>query len=190
MKLDFHCRAPRLALALGLTLLWSVGAPADDLPKRKPGLWEISVGIDGAPAIGAMQQCIDRDTDNLLQQKAKANKQDCSVMDVKSSAGKVTVHAVCKVDNSTATTDGTFEGAFDSSYKGTLTTRFNPPLYGRSETAMTHEARWLGPCKAGQKPGDIILPNMGRVNINEMMKDPKFQEMMKRQMQQMQQQKP
>ena len=35
--------------------------------------------------------------------------------------------------------------------------------------------------KPGQKPGDVIMPGMGGVNINEMMKDPKIQEMMKRQ---------
>ena len=50
---------------------------------------------------------------------------------------------------------------------------------------MTQEARWLGPCKPGQKPGDVIMPNMGgaggSINVNEMMKDPKIQEMMRQQ---------
>jgi hypothetical protein len=33
------------------------------------------------------------------------------------------------------------------------------------------EAKWLGPCKPGQKPGDVIMPGMGSMNINEMMKN-------------------
>ena len=33
----------------------------------------------------------------------------------------------------------------------------------------------------GQKPGDVIMPNMKNMNIDEIMKDPKIQEMMKRQ---------
>ena len=152
-----------------------------DLPKRKPGLWEISMRMEGVPNMGPMQQCIDKNTDNLMQQQAKEQKQECSVMDVKSSGNKVTVYSVCKMDGTTATTNGTFEGQFDSGYKGTMKTRFNPPYQGMSESNMTQEARWLGPCKPGQKPGDVIMPGMGGVNINEMMKDPKIQEMMKRQ---------
>lgn len=154
-----------------------------DMPKRKAGLWEINIRMEGAPNMGPMQQCIDRNTDNLMQQKAKDQKQDCSVMDVKPSGNTVVIHAVCKMEGSTATTDGVFEGAFDSSYKGTMKTRFNPPVHGMSESNMTQEARWLGPCKPDQKPGDVIMPNMGNININDMMKNPKMQEMMKRQQQ-------
>ncbi|MHB8166241.1 MAG: hypothetical protein ACYDDT_05640 [Sulfuricella sp.] len=43
------------------------------------------------------------------------------------------------------------------------------------------EAKWLSPCKPGQKPSDVIVPNMKGMNMNEIMKDPKIQEMMKRQ---------
>lgn len=102
-------------------------------------------------------------------------------MDVKAARNRVTIHSVCKVEGSTATTDGVFEGSFDTNYKGTMKTRFNPPLQGMAESNMTQQARWLGPCKPGQKPGDVIMPNMGGFNVNEMMKDPKIQEMMKRQ---------
>ncbi len=145
-------------------------ALAGDMPKRKSGLWEINMRLNGSPGMGPMQQCIDQNTDNLMQQKAKDSKQNCSVMDVKTSGSKVIIHSVCKMDGSTATTDGVFEGAFDSSYKGTMKTQFSPPMHGMSESSMALDARWLGPCKPGQKPGDVIMPNMGGVNITEMMK--------------------
>ena len=165
-----------------ITLFLAAGAAsAADMPKRKPGLWEITMQMDGMPNMGAIQHCIDASTDNLLQQQAGKQKPDCSVMDVKPSGNKVTIRTVCKVEGSTATTDGVFEGAFDSNYKGTMKTRFAPPLQGMSESNTTQQARWIGPCKAGQKPGDVIMPNMGGFNVNEMMKDPKMQEMMKRQ---------
>ena len=162
----------------------SASAFSADMPKRKSGLWEIKMTHEGSPGMGPIQQCIDQNTDNLMQQKAKDNKQDCSVMDVKTSGNKVVVHSVCKIEGSTATTDGVFEGAFDSAYKGTMKTQFNPPMHGMSQSNMTLDARWLGACKAGQKPGDVIMPNMGSMNVNDMMKNPKFQEMMKRQQQQ------
>lgn len=174
---------PLRTLSLIVLGLAASVASAADMPKRKPGLWEMTMQMDGAPAMGAMQQCIDQNTDNLMQQQAGKQKPDCSVMDVKSSGNKVTIHSVCKMEGSTVTTDGVFEGSFDSNYKGTMKTRFNPPLQGMSESNMTQQARWLGPCKAGQKPGDVIMPNMGGFNVNDMMKDPKMQEMMKRQQQ-------
>jgi hypothetical protein len=137
--------------------------------------------MEGMPSMGAMQQCIDQNTDDLMQQRAKKEKPDCSVMDVKPQGNKVIMHSVCKFEGTTATTDAVFTGAFDSAYKGDMKTRYNPPMHGVSESKMTMEAKWLGPCKPGQKPGDVIMPNMKGMNINEMMKDPKIQEMMKRQ---------
>jgi Protein of unknown function (DUF3617) len=179
MKLRFDVRCPAALLLLCLTsATW-----AADMPQRKPGLWEINMQANGMPNMGAIQQCIDQNTDDLMQQRAKQNKTDCSVMDIKPQGNKVSIHSVCKFEGSTATTDAVFVGAFESSYKGEMTTRFNPPMHGMSESKMIQDARWLGPCKPGQKPGDVIMPNIGGVNVNEMLKDPKFQEMMRKQSQ-------
>ena len=173
-------------MIIGLSASLATTATAADMPKRKAGLWEINMRMDGAPSMGPIQQCIDQNTDNLMQQKAKEQKPDCSVMDVKTSGNRVTIHSVCNMEGTTVTSDGVFEGAFDASYRGTMKSRYNPPMHGMSESNMTQEARWLGPCKPGQKPGDVIMPNMGMgpggtVNINDMMKDPKVQEMMRQQ---------
>ncbi|MGE5027265.1 MAG: DUF3617 domain-containing protein [Betaproteobacteria bacterium] len=173
-------RSSLLLLGLAAASL-AGGALAADTPKRKSGLWEINSQMEGMPSMGAMQQCIDQNTDDLMQQQAKKEKTDCSVMEAKPQGNKMTMHSVCKFGGTTATTDAVFTGSFDTAYKGEMKTRYSPPMHGMSETKMTMEAKWLGPCKSGQKPGDIIMPNMKAVNINEMMKDPKFQEMMKRQ---------
>jgi len=182
MKRRFDTRRIFPLLLLGLAAIsLAGGALAADTPKRKTGLWEINTQMEGMPSMGAMQQCIDQNTDDLMQQRAKKEKPDCSVMDVKPQGNKVTMHSVCKFEGTTATTDAVFIGAFDSAYKGDMKTRYNPPMHGVSESKMTMEAKWIGPCKLGQKPGDVIMPNMKNMNINEMMKDPKIQEMMKRQ---------
>ena len=182
MKRRFDTRKPLSLFLLGLATASLVGnALAADAPKRKSGLWEIKSQMGGMPDMGAMQQCVDQNTDNLMQQRAKKEKPDCSVMDVKPQGNKVAMHSVCKFEGTTATTDAVFTGTFDSAYKGDMKTRYTPPMHGVSESKMTMEAKWLGPCKSGQKPGDVIMPNMKGMNMNEMMKDPKIQEMMKRQ---------
>lgn len=182
MKRRFDTRKPFSLLLLGLAAATVAGgALAADTPKRKTGLWEINTQMDGMPSMGAMQQCIDQKTDDLMQQHAKKEKPDCGVMDVKLQGNKVTMHSVCKLGETVATSDAAFVGSFDVAYKGNIKTSYVPPMKGRSETKVSMAAKWLSPCKPGQKPGDVILPNMKGININEMMNDPKFQEMMKRQ---------
>ena len=179
--LNRHRCPTSIFLGLSAALL-AAGLPgalvAGDLPKRKVGLWEINMQIDGMPNIGAIRQCIDANTDNLLQQRGKS---ECSTMDIKASGSQVTIHAICKMEGSTATTDGVFNGSLDSSYQGTTKTRFTPPFRGVSESNMRQEARWIGPCKPGQKPGDVIMPDIGGIDINQLMNDPKIKELMKRQ---------
>lgn len=174
---------PYSLLLLGLvTASLASSALAADAPKRKSGLWEMSMQMDGMPSMGAMQQCIDQNTDNIMQHNAQKEKPDCSVMDIKPQGNKVTMHSVCKIDGTTATTDAVFTGSFDSAYKGDMKIHYAPAMHGISDQKMAMEAKWLGACKPGQKPGDVIMPQMQGMqgmNINEMMKDPKMQAMMK-----------
>ena len=40
-----------------------------------------------------------------------------------------------------------------------------------TQNVMRMEARWLGPCQAGQQPGDVIMQGLpGGINLNELMK--------------------
>ena len=176
--------AARISLTL-LAALLAATASAADVPRRKSGLWEIRTQMAGMPSQGPMQMCVDQASDNVMQERAR-EKTNCPVMDVSRGTGKVTIHSVCKLDATTATTDAVITGDFDSSYCNDMQIRYNPPLRGMSEMKMTQEARWLGPCKPGQKPGDIMMPGMPPVNagnMQEMMKDPQMREMMKRQQQ-------
>lgn len=181
------CTLTRLGLtALALSLPFGLLSPAQaaDPPKRKPGLWQIEVMMEGMPQMGPVQHCIDARTDDLAQQPM-GERQQCSKTEIKTQGNRVTVHSVCQIEGSVATTDGVFTGAFDSSYQGEMHTRFKPPLEGMSETRMKQRARWLGPCKPGQKPGDVLMPGMGAmgggaVNLEQLMNDPKMQEMMRR----------
>lgn len=173
----------RLAPCL-LALLLVGAATAADAPKRKSGLWEVKTQMTGMPGQGPMQMCIDQASDNVMSDRsAPRAKADCPVMEVRPGAGRITVHSVCRHDGTTATTDAEITGDFDKSYRSDMVTRFNPPQNGMKEMKMTQEARWLGPCKPGQKPGDIIMPGVGKLNMQDMMNDPQVKEMMKRQQQ-------
>lgn len=167
-----------LSLLLSATLISNAGAA--DMPKRKAGLWEVHTQMDNMPRNMAIQMCVDQTSDNLMQQRGK-DKADCSTMNVKKNANNTTVHAVCRSEGSTMTMDAVYTGSFDSGYRADMKMHYDPPQHGMSDMHMVQDAKWLGPCKAGQKAGDVVMPNMGNFNVNEMMKDPRLQEMMKRQ---------
>lgn len=157
--------SPLATLALGATLLQAAaGAQAADMPKRKPGLWQIETTMAATSGIGPIKQCIDEKTDNFYQQLGEQRRDKCTESEIRNTGDKIVVHSVCKFGNSTATTDATFSGRFDSEYRGDIRVKYNPPMHGMSESAMTVAAKWLGPCSAGQKPGDMILPNGMKIN--------------------------
>ena len=162
-------------LALIVALVATAGgavAATPDMPKRKSGLWEITVSSDGAKGGQTMQQCVDEKSDDLMKNNmAGTEKQSCSKNEFRREGAKLITESVCKMSGSTATTRGVFTGQFDSSYKADIKSTYEPPLQGMKESAATMEAKWLGACKPGQKPGDISTPGMPNININDMMKN-------------------
>jgi len=102
---------------------------------------------------------------------AGTEKQSCSKNEIRREGRKIVSESVCKMSGSTATTRGVFTGKFDSSYKADIKSTYEPPLHGMKESASTIEAKWMGACNSGQKPGDISMPGMPNININDMMKN-------------------
>lgn len=166
-------------------------ASAADMPKRKPGLWQQTVSGQGMPA-QTLSMCTDEKTDDLLQSKARGAAQ-CSQQSVRRQGNSIVVEAVCKDGKTTIRTEGVFSGDFSSRYAGEMRSTFDPPMHGMKEMNQKIEARWLGACKPGQKPGDVTVDSMGgaSMNMNQMMNaDPKqMKEMMQQMQKQMEQQR-
>jgi len=163
----------RYVLAL-ITLIFVTSAQAapNDMPARKPGLWEIKMQVPGMPQPMLSQHCIDEKTDNMLQQQGQSQaRQQCSKNSMHKEGNKIILESVCKFDGTTATTKAVFSGDFSRNYRGEINTTYAPPMHGMKFSQQTLEGKWLGACKAGQKPGDVIMPGMGSMNLNEMMKN-------------------
>ena len=145
-------------------------AMAIDMPARKPGLWEMKMTFEGRnmpPQV--MQQCIDAETDKLMSSMGGNMRNDmCSQQDVQQSGGTITVDSVCKIGSATTTSHGVITGDFNRAYTVKVTSKREggPAIPGlEATTNMTIEAKWAGPCKADQKPGDMIMPGGQKVNI-------------------------
>lgn len=150
----------RKPLCLSLACLaFSAAALAQDAPRRKSGLWEVSMSSPQMPGAMVAKQCVDEKTDDLGKRPSGASEK-CSRQSVKREGANVVIEAECQVNGSTATSRGVFSGDFNSSYKGEMVTRFSPPLRGMAESRMSFQARHLGPCPPGQKPGEVTMDGM------------------------------
>jgi hypothetical protein len=162
-----HAVVPLLFLAVIATSAHA----ALDVPKRKSGLWEIRTerigGPPQAPATpGPMLMCIDEKTDDLSRQIGEsAAKEMCSKTDLRRDGDRLVADSVCKFGATTATTQTVMSGRFDAAYDADVRTRYEPPLMGMSESRAVIKARWLGPCKPGQRPGDMVLPDGMTINV-------------------------
>ena len=144
-------------LAFPVLLLGAASVLAQDAPKRKSGLWEISMTSPQMPGPMVSRQGVDEKTDDMGKSASRGGPEKCSKKSVRREGGNVIVESVCQVEGSTATTRGVFTGDFNSSYKGEMTTKFAPPMNGMAETRMNFQARHTGPCAPGQKPGDVAV---------------------------------
>jgi hypothetical protein len=153
-----------------LVLICALPALAAELPTRKAGLWEVKMSFENRDGAGpAIQQCIDASTDQMMQSSAGPLAQAaCSRRDIQKSGNTVTIDSTCTLGGKTATSHSVITGSFDSAYTMTVTSQSEGLPGGKMN--MTMAARWLGPCAADQKPGDMIMGNGFKMNILEMQK--------------------
>ena len=160
-----------LIILVVLSIGYGVAAAASaDTPKRKSGLWEMKMSGGTMPGGMTMQQCVDQKSDDISKmQEAKSN---CTKNMVRRDGDKIVGESVCKMEGTTATTRTVFTGNLDSAYKAEIRSTYDPPMHGMRESSSTIAAKWLGPCLAGQKPGDLVMPGMpgGMPNMEELMK--------------------
>jgi hypothetical protein len=153
-----------------LIVIGAMPARAAELPSRKPGLWEVKTSIENSNApVRVIQQCIDASTDQMLQSSAGPFAPAvCPKRDVQRSADSFTIDSSCAIGGKPATAHAAVTGSFDSAYKMIVTSQSEDLPGGKM--IMTMEAKWLGPCAADQKPGDIIMGNGMKINVPEMQK--------------------
>ena len=162
-------RAAVAAIALFATAFPAGSRAAEEMPPRKPGLWETSTTVDGRQVGGGkMRQCIDAAVEGTLRDFGRESEKDCTLREMKRDGDTMTLRSVCKMGESTASTTGKFTGNLSENYRGDLEIKYEPPFAGKSDAKMTIEARWLGPCEEGQKPGDMILPGGMKMNMGDM----------------------
>jgi len=159
-------------VSLSAGLLAPVAAGAVELPVRKAGLWEMKVQSAGAPKPEmTMQQCTDETTDKDMSTSfSPMAKEICSKQDIQKTATGYVSDSVCGVAGMTIKAHAEIIGDFNSAYTVKSTSHSERSGGQTRDSTTTVEAKWLGACKADQKPGDIIMANGTKMNVNDMQK--------------------
>ncbi|MBV8790813.1 MAG: DUF3617 family protein, partial [Pseudolabrys sp.] len=91
----------------------------------------------------------------------------CDFMKMDKTATGFVFDSECKLDSGTVQTHGVVTGSLDAAYSMDVTTKHvgaAPPSMP-AESHMKIDGKWLGACKAGQRPGDVMMPNGMTINV-------------------------
>lgn len=157
-----------------LCILIPFTAVADELPERKPGLWEMTskVNIMGRNVEQIIKQCVDEQTDKELLSMGKNSPvgTDCSAPTFEKVGDTYLSKMACKGKGMNVSTETVFRGDFDSKFTSESTITYDPPLPTGDAQKVTVNAKWIGDCGAGLSPGEILLPDGKKINLMELNK--------------------
>lgn len=161
------------AVAAGVlsTLILPVSAFSDELPKRKPGLWEVSIVAEGYPP-QIVKQCTDEATEQKMMKMgtdlAGQIGVECSKNTTEKNGSQYVAESDCMMGKTRMISKSVFSGDFQSQYSGDVTASYEPPLMGQAGGKTKITAKRLGECEAGQVPGDVVMANGMKMNVNSM----------------------
>jgi len=169
---------PRSRVLLAAFLMFATSAVAAELPTRKAGLWEIKMAFQGHSRLPmqSMKQCTDASSDKLMTYNFGGSaERDCPKRNISTSGGTITIDSVCNFNGTTATSHAVVSGDFNSAYTVEVTSKREggrpiPGVTPGGETHMMISAKYVGPCAAGQRPGDIVMSNGMTMNVLDMQK--------------------
>lgn len=156
-----------LAGAIGAAGAWAQ-PPSAPYPKRKPGLWEVRAASSQASGLPPTQYCVGEHTDTELAHldRAVGQKGACTLGAFRRAGEAWMAESVCREGRTTVASRAIASGRLDEEYRIDTVVTYDPPLGGvRREDKEAVLARWLGPCAPSQKPGDMVIPGMGTLNM-------------------------
>lgn len=169
----------RAALALvtacaliGSSAAFSQADPSGPLnfPKRKPGLWQVkALGLEQA-GLPSTSYCVGEATDTAAAHldRKPGTKGSCTLGAFKAAQGGWLAESICKDSKTIVKSQAVLTGDLATEYRIDTLVTYQPPIAGtKKEDQDSLTARYLGPCTGLQKPGDLVVPGMGTLNLDD-----------------------
>ena len=169
----------RWSALLLAAVLTAALAQADEIPKRKPGLWELTwYSNDVTPSQAAAIQvpnsakmCIDDTTDAKL---AAAYDACDPPLDFIFFLPQFKTELVCEISAADVKIKSrakiTFTG--NTAYRIEVKTRFEPARKGEGDFSGGREGKWVGACPTDMRPGDLIVGDEPNIYVLEELAKP------------------
>ena len=163
-------KSPAPAASSGAASAPAPRAPAlFSRPHPRLGLWRMTMINHIGPGMTVSSEvCLDQQTENAAFQAAPSvrSKRNCDEPKFgPAPGGGVAFDMVCNSQDRKVTTHAVMAGDFNSAYTMDMTTRMDPAPPGMADGMKMHtDAKWLGPCKPGQTPGQmsVKMGSLGR----------------------------
>lgn len=158
---------------LAAATVFATGVAAQDMPKMKAGLWETSTATasqhDAKSRSRTTTMCVNEAVQKEMMTFSQRMGAKCSKNITRRDGNKFIGEAECQFGTSVMKSQTIATFSSDTSYRVESHSTFTPPIANMSESKATQEAKYIGPCPAGMKPGDM---NMGGriINITDMTK--------------------
>jgi uncharacterized protein DUF3617 len=139
------------SLSLAWLLCSLLPANAEDVPRRKAGLWELTT-IGAGSGTNKAKTCIG-ENDKILSPEGG----NCTEPKVtKGGEDTVIIDLVCTTAEGKETISGAFTGDFNTRYRAQVKMTFDPPPKGMLPyMGVTIDGKYLGPdCEAEKAPGE------------------------------------
>jgi hypothetical protein len=165
----------RQPTALASTLLAAAVAfagetpPDEPYPKRREGLWEVRSAGSDAVGMPPTRYCVGARTDTAESHldRAAGTRGSCSLGRFERAGDAWVAESVCREGRTTVTKRAIATGDFDAEYRiDTVVTQARGAGVHREDRDAV-VARWLGPCESGQRAGDLVIPGMGTLNMED-----------------------
>jgi Protein of unknown function (DUF3617) len=142
-------------------------------PSLKPGLWEITRA--GPPQQSERRQtatmCLDESVQAEMREFGMGVAKDlCTDNKRTFEANRLTVSAVCQMGPTKVTSRSVMTFTGNSSYHTEGSATYDPPMMNVSAAKFAVDAKWVGPCKPGQQPGDMTIDGGQTINVKSFMK--------------------
>ncbi len=142
-------------------------AAAEPMPTRKEGLWEVTVRGETESVLRkqTVQQCTSKEAEPVMLLSVVPGQEHCHDVKVRrAQRGSYKIQTVCYVHDNRVDATVELSGDLKAHYSGAFEVKYAKRV--RFEPGRTlFEGRWLGACRPGQRPGDMLLPNGATVNV-------------------------
>lgn len=144
-------------------------ALAQDLPKLRAGQWDILIdrgpAAHGQPPVKSTMCTDDAVQREMLASGMGMSREICSRNDLRRDGARFVGTAQCRFGDSKMTSRSVMTLTGDSAYRVEIVATFDPPFMGMKDSRTTLDGKYVGPCRAGLVPGDIVGPAGQKFNV-------------------------